>query len=207
MVRSASMHPCHQQNSALQMEASPMSMSAAISSLVRRFRAGTFIYLTLASTFLSVPVWYQRNADSWPQRLVRWHDCLQCRYNLLRMSDRRYRRYKYGAIYQWLTWFQGEANIYHTPGRTNCGEITLKADGCFLGCSPQPPPLARCPTNLNGIFQSPHLIIPIDSSNPNRGPGTSYFGEVTPTISSIFNFDIPASDTGKACSLVFLFPN
>lgn len=26
------------------------------------------------------------------------------------------------------------------------------------------------------------------------------------TISSIFNFDIPSSDTGKTCSLVFLFP-
>lgn len=26
------------------------------------------------------------------------------------------------------------------------------------------------------------------------------------TISTIFNFDIPYSDTGKTCSLVFLFP-
>jgi len=29
---------------------------------------------------------------------------------------------------------------------------------------------------------------------------------VTSTISSIFNFDIPSSDSGKTCSLVFLFP-
>jgi hypothetical protein len=29
---------------------------------------------------------------------------------------------------------------------------------------------------------------------------------VTSTVSSIFNFDIPPSDSGKTCSLVFLFP-
>jgi len=59
---------------------------------------------------------------------------------------------------------------------------------------------------LNGIFEFPHLIIPTDSSSPTKAPGTSYFGEVTSTKSSIFNFDIPDSDTGKTCSLVFLFP-
>lgn len=29
---------------------------------------------------------------------------------------------------------------------------------------------------------------------------------MTDTVSSIFNFDIPKSDSGKTCSLVFLFP-
>jgi hypothetical protein len=103
----------------------------------------------------------------------------------------------------------GEANIYLTdpyPGG-DCGEITLKADGCFSGCPPPPPPPPPgCPTNLGGPFEFPHLIIPIDSSNPTKAPGTSFFGEVTSTISSIFNFDIPAADSGKTCSLVFLFP-
>ena len=33
-----------------------------------------------------------------------------------------------------------------------------------------------------------------------------YNGEVTSTISTIFNFDIPYSDSGKTCTLVFLFP-
>ncbi|KAI9698252.1 MAG: hypothetical protein M1820_007522 [Bogoriella megaspora] len=64
-----------------------------------------------------------------------------------------------------------------------------------------------CPTNLNGPFEYPHLIIPIDSANPNKAYGTSYNGTVSSTISSIFNFDIPASDTGKTCSLTFLLPN
>ncbi|KAJ5550822.1 GPI anchored cell wall protein [Penicillium sp. DV-2018c] len=66
---------------------------------------------------------------------------------------------------------------------------------------------AACPTTLqSGEYEIPHLIIPIDSSSPDTAPGTSYNGTVTSSISSVFNFDIPASDAGKACSLVFLFP-
>lgn len=95
----------------------------------------------------------------------------------------------------------GEANIYSSPGGTNCGTVTLTADSCFSKPSP-----TACPANLNGPHEFPHLIIPIDSSNPSSAPGTSYFGEVSSTISSIFNFDIPASDGGKDCSLIFLFP-
>jgi hypothetical protein len=51
------------------------------------------------------------------------------------------------------------------------------------------------------------LIVPIDSSAPNTAKGTSFDGTITSTVSSIFNFDIPAADSGKTCSLVFLFPN
>jgi len=104
----------------------------------------------------------------------------------------------------------GEANIYLTPGGVNCGEITLKADACFAGCPlpppTLPPPPKSCPANLNGPYEFPHLITPIDSSKPSSAIGTSYFGEVSSTISSIFNFDIPAGDAGKTCSLIFLFP-
>jgi glucan endo-1,3-beta-D-glucosidase len=50
------------------------------------------------------------------------------------------------------------------------------------------------------------LIVPVDSANPSKAYGTSYNGTISPTVSSIFNFDIPASYAGKTCSLVFLFP-
>ncbi|KAI7968149.1 hypothetical protein EIK77_010319 [Talaromyces pinophilus] len=64
-----------------------------------------------------------------------------------------------------------------------------------------------CGTNLiNGSFEFPHLIIPIDSSSPNKAAGTSFNGTVTSTISSIFNFDFLPSSANKQCSLVFLFP-
>ncbi|KAM0335475.1 hypothetical protein ACHAQA_000523 [Verticillium albo-atrum] len=63
-----------------------------------------------------------------------------------------------------------------------------------------------CPTDLSGTYEYPHLIIPVDSSNPDKAAGTSYNGEVNSKISSIFNFDIPSAYKGKTCSLVFLFP-
>jgi hypothetical protein len=68
------------------------------------------------------------------------------------------------------------------------------------------PASTGCPAALSGNYEYPHLIVPIDSSSPDTAKGTSFNGEVTSTVSSIFNFDIPASDSGKTCSLVFLFP-
>jgi glucan endo-1,3-beta-D-glucosidase len=59
---------------------------------------------------------------------------------------------------------------------------------------------------LNGPYEFPHLIVPVDSANPSKAYGTSYNGTINPSVSSIFNFDIPASYAGKTCSLVFLFP-
>ncbi|KAF1982412.1 glycoside hydrolase family 17 protein [Aulographum hederae CBS 113979] len=64
----------------------------------------------------------------------------------------------------------------------------------------------NCPANLSGPFEFPHLIVPVDSANPDKAYGTSYYGEVSSTISTAFNFDIPPSDAGKTCSLVFLLP-
>jgi glucan endo-1,3-beta-D-glucosidase len=50
------------------------------------------------------------------------------------------------------------------------------------------------------------LIVPVDKSQPNKAGGTSYNGTISSTISSIFNFDIPQSYSGKTCTLVFLLP-
>jgi len=65
---------------------------------------------------------------------------------------------------------------------------------------------SSCPTTLTGEWQYPHLIVPVNSSAPEKAYGTSYFGEITPDVSSIFNFDIPSSYSGMDCSLIFLFP-
>ena len=65
---------------------------------------------------------------------------------------------------------------------------------------------ASCPADLAGTYEFPHLIVPVDSTTPTTAKGTSYNGIVSSTVSSIFNFDIPASYAGKTCSLVFLFP-
>ncbi|KAL2013360.1 hypothetical protein VTN00DRAFT_885 [Thermoascus crustaceus] len=63
-----------------------------------------------------------------------------------------------------------------------------------------------CPANLSGPYEYPHLIIPVDSSSPDKAAGTQYNGTITSSVSTLFNFDIPQSDAGKKCSLVFLFP-
>lgn len=110
----------------------------------------------------------------------------------------------------------GGLNIYTTESSalSQCKSIELMADSCAAP-KPQPtstataPPPANngCGTTLNpGNFEFPHLIIPIDSSSPDTAAGTQFNGKVTSTVSSIFNFDIPQSDSGKTCSLVFLFP-
>lgn len=65
-----------------------------------------------------------------------------------------------------------------------------------------------CPGDVSnaGEFNLPALIIPVDSSSPDTAAGTSYFGEVSATKSSVFDFNIPAEASGKTCNLVFLFP-
>lgn len=63
-----------------------------------------------------------------------------------------------------------------------------------------------CPTDLNGEYQYPHLIVPVSSSQPSEAPGTSYNGKANGDVCSLFNFDIPKSYSGHTCSLVFLFP-
>ncbi|KAL2037756.1 hypothetical protein N7G274_009481 [Stereocaulon virgatum] len=63
-----------------------------------------------------------------------------------------------------------------------------------------------CPASLSGTYEFPHLIVPVDKSQPSKAGGTSYNGTISSTISSIFNFDIPQSDSGKTCTLVFLLP-
>ncbi|KAE8138878.1 ubiquitin 3 binding protein But2 C-terminal domain-containing protein [Aspergillus pseudotamarii] len=110
----------------------------------------------------------------------------------------------------------GGMNIHVTPSAAlgKCVNIQLKADSCAPSASSTPSaPSATssasssCPTTLSsGNFEFPHLIILVNSESPNTPLGNSFNGTVTSTISSIFNFDIPQSDSGKTCTLVFLFP-
>ncbi|KAJ5752255.1 ubiquitin 3 binding protein But2 C-terminal domain-containing protein [Penicillium odoratum] len=111
----------------------------------------------------------------------------------------------------------GGMNIYTmtTSAQSGCSVIELEADSCSSSNSASASSSASstssasgsCSTSLSGAFEYPHLIVPINSQSPNQAHGTSFNGEVTSTISSIFNFDIPQSDSGKTCTLVFLFPN
>ncbi|KAL4894387.1 ubiquitin 3 binding protein But2 C-terminal domain-containing protein [Aspergillus ambiguus] len=104
----------------------------------------------------------------------------------------------------------GGMNIFVTPSSAlgKCETVQLKADTCFTSTpSPTSSTSRSCSTTLSSNnFEFPHLIIPIDSNAPNTAFGTQFNGTITSTVSSIFNFDIPQSDSGKTCSLIFLFP-
>ncbi|KAH6672360.1 ubiquitin 3 binding protein But2 C-terminal domain-containing protein [Halenospora varia] len=61
-------------------------------------------------------------------------------------------------------------------------------------------------SSTSGNYQYPHLIVPVSSSSPSTAYGTSYFGNISSTTSTLFNFDIPSSYAGKTCNLIFLLP-
>ncbi|KAJ5669150.1 GPI anchored cell wall protein [Penicillium macrosclerotiorum] len=93
----------------------------------------------------------------------------------------------------------GTANGNST--RTSAGNSTRTSTGSSTGNTG-----TSCPTTLSGDYQYPHLIVHIDSTAPNDAFGTTFNGTINSTTSSLFNFDIPSSYSGKTCSLVFLFP-
>ncbi|KAE8149276.1 ubiquitin 3 binding protein But2 C-terminal domain-containing protein [Aspergillus avenaceus] len=103
----------------------------------------------------------------------------------------------------------GTSGVPGTPGTSGTpGASGSQPSQTATGSQPSGTSTAggSCPTDLSGDYEYPHLIIPVDSSSPDDAPGTSYNGTITDTVSTIFNFDIPSSDSGKTCSLVFLFP-
>ncbi|KAI9798740.1 MAG: hypothetical protein M1833_004570 [Piccolia ochrophora] len=64
----------------------------------------------------------------------------------------------------------------------------------------------ECPVDLNGDYEFPHLIGPIDKDIPDKQTGTTLYGQVTPGISTIFNFDVPTKYAGRRCTLNFFLP-
>ncbi|KAG5987299.1 hypothetical protein E4U52_007715 [Claviceps spartinae] len=92
--------------------------------------------------------------------------------------------------------FHGQSNFYQCA-------TDNRATGCHADC-PQPaqaqpsasaPVTKDCPANLDGVYEFPHLIIPVNKSNPDTAYGNSYFGEVTPS-------DIHVSDPDKTCRAI-----
>ncbi|GME35616.1 Ubiquitin 3 binding protein But2 [Neofusicoccum parvum] len=65
---------------------------------------------------------------------------------------------------------------------------------------------SKCPGELTGSWQFPHLIVPVNKNKPDYASGTSLFGTCSKTTVTYFNFDIPAHYQGKQCTLQFMFP-
>ncbi|KAJ1324435.1 Ubiquitin 3 binding protein [Microdochium nivale] len=67
-------------------------------------------------------------------------------------------------------------------------------------------PVKQCSPDLEGQSESPHLMVPIDSAHPDQSYGPSFYGQISPNASTFYNFDVPAADAGKTCTLFFEFP-
>jgi len=91
------------------------------------------------------------------------------------------------------------------PATTKAGTAS-PSPAASSATTPAAPSGSGCPANLDGEYQYPHLIVPVSSENKDKAYGTSYNGTISPSVSSIFNFDLPYSYEGQTCSLVFLFP-
>ena len=88
-----------------------------------------------------------------------------------------------------------------TPTGTESPLLPLSAPPPLL------PPPSDCPTDLFGDdWEYPHLMVPVDRANPTVPYGPSFFGQISPNASTLFNFDIPQSDAGRRCTLFFAFP-
>jgi glucan endo-1,3-beta-D-glucosidase len=62
------------------------------------------------------------------------------------------------------------------------------------------------PADLRGSFETPHLIVPIDKANPTTVVGNGYTAQLSPTLSTLFVFDVGLEHQGKLCNLVFFIP-
>jgi glucan endo-1,3-beta-D-glucosidase len=62
------------------------------------------------------------------------------------------------------------------------------------------------PADLCGPFEAPHLIVAIDKANPTTVVGNGYTAQLSPTLSTVFVFDVGSEHQGKLCNLAFYMP-
>lgn len=66
--------------------------------------------------------------------------------------------------------------------------------------------MPNVPRGLPEPFETPHLIIPIDKANPSNVTGNGYVAQLSPTVSTVFVFDVKPTQQGKTCTLTFDVP-
>jgi glucan endo-1,3-beta-D-glucosidase len=62
------------------------------------------------------------------------------------------------------------------------------------------------PIGLRGSFEAPHLIVPIDKTNPSRVVENGYTAQLSSDLSTVFVFDVRPEYEGKLCNLIFYMP-
>lgn len=69
------------------------------------------------------------------------------------------------------------------------------------------PPAKDCKADLSSTFHYPSLMVPVDLASPDKAYGSTSYGQVSPNASTLYNFDISASDAGKSCKVFFAMPS
>jgi hypothetical protein len=62
------------------------------------------------------------------------------------------------------------------------------------------------PVGLQGPFEAPNLIISVDKADPSKIIGNGYVAHLSPTIFTVFVFDVRPENQGKTCNLTFHMP-
>lgn len=60
--------------------------------------------------------------------------------------------------------------------------------------------------DLQGPFEAPNLIVPVDKSDPSKIIGNGYVAQLSPTLATVFVYDVRAEYQGKTCNLAFHMP-
>lgn len=62
------------------------------------------------------------------------------------------------------------------------------------------------PVGLESSFEAPNLIVPVDKSDPSKVIGNGYVAQLSPTLSTVFVFDVRPENEGKICTTAFHVP-
>lgn len=92
------------------------------------------------------------------------------------------------------------------PASSAPASSAAQSSAAASGTAPSSASGSACQTALTGAYQTPHAIIPVNQNSPDQSYGTQYNAYIGGGNSTIFNFDIPSSYSGKQCSVIFLFP-
>lgn len=62
------------------------------------------------------------------------------------------------------------------------------------------------PVGLQGLFEAPNLIVPVDKADPSKAVGSGYVAQLSPNMATVFVFDVHPENQGKSCNLAFHMP-
>jgi len=91
-----------------------------------------------------------------------------------------------------------------SPGRETPSAGPSPPSTSYLGLPDLPIP--RVPRGLPSPFEAPNLIVPFEKADPKKVIGDSYTAQLSPSVSTVFVFDVSSTYQGKTCTLALRIP-